>query len=70
MCPCRAFLGISLFFLEMWDRLRPKHPENYKNPNIWRGKKKGIRKMLGRGTLNTCATFQGPYLKNGVDIGL
>ena len=26
--------------------------------------------MLGRGTLNTCAKFQGLSLKNGVDITL
>ena len=30
--------------------------------------KKPIRKGLGRGTLNTCANFQGLSLKNGVDI--
>ena len=27
-----------------------------------------IRKRLGRDTLNTCAKFQGPSFKNGVDI--
>ena len=31
-------------------------------------KKKSIRQRLGKGTLNTCAKFQGPTLKNGVDI--
>ena len=30
--------------------------------------KKPIRKGLDRGTLNTCANFQGLSLKNGVDI--
>ena len=30
--------------------------------------KKNIRKGLGKGTLNTCAKFQGLTLKNGVDI--
>ena len=29
-----------------------------------------ICKRVGRGTLNTCAKFQGLTLRNGVDIGL
>ena len=32
------------------------------------GKKKSVR--VGRGTLNTCETFQGITLKNGVDIDI
>ena len=49
---------ILFFSLEMCDPIRPEYHKKYKNPsNIWR--KKIIRKMLGRGTLNTCAIFQG-----------
>ena len=30
--------------------------------------KNPIRKRLGKGTLNTCAKFQGLTLKNGVEV--
>ena len=54
--------------LEMWDPLRPKYP---KNPNIrQKSKIKNISNRLGKGTLNTCAKFQGLSLKNGDDIKL
>ena len=43
-----------------------------KRPHIFGEKKQEknvyIRKRLGKGTLNTCAKFQGLTLKNGVDI--
>ena len=61
------------FSLEIWDPLRPKYPKKYKTQISGEKKKKikiPIRKRLGRGTLNTCAKFQGLSLKNGVDIGL
>ena len=39
-----------------------------KRPHISSEKKKKHRTRLGKGTLNTCAKFQGLTLKNGVDI--
>ena len=52
--------------------LKTQKEQKYENPNIWRGKKKKRKRSLtvGRGTLNTCAKFEGLSLKNGVDIGL
>ena len=74
MCPCQAFYECFFSFsLEIWDPLRPKYPKKYKTQISGEKKKKRkipIRKRLGRGTLNTCAKFQGLSLKNGVDIGL
>ena len=60
--PLPSLLWFIFFSLEMWDRLRPKYPEKYKNPNIWRGKKKKKSKKARRGhTKHTrvCAKFQG-----------
>ena len=66
MRPCIAFDErgfILLFSLKLWDPLRPKYPKKNRNPNIRRKKRKQktpvTRKMLGRGTLNPCAKFQG-----------
>ena len=47
-----------LYFRDIWVLRDPTFP----------AEKKNIGKSLGRGKLNTCATFQGPSLKNGVDI--
>ena len=55
--------------LEMWEPLRPKYPKNYKNPK-YLSKKKNFCKTLGRGTLNTCAIFQGHLSESGVDTAL
>ena len=58
----------------MWDPLRPKYLQKRQKPKYLAEKKrkrrKDIRKRLGRGTLNTCAKFQGLPPKNGVDVGL
>ena len=52
-----------MFFFRWKCRRRPKYPKKDKNRNIWRKKNKpkpkNIRERLGRGTLNTCAKFQG-----------
>ena len=59
----------------MRDPLGPKYLRKYKNPNIWRKKrkkrKKNSRKRLGMDTHSTrVQDLRGLYLKNGVDIGL
>ena len=66
MCPCRSFY-VFFFSLEMWDPLRPKYPKKYKKRKNLAGKK-NIRKRLGRGTLNTCAKFQGIIYKKGCGL--
>ena len=46
----------------MWDPLRPKYPPKKQKPKYLAKKKekeKTVRQRLGRGTLNTCAKFQG-----------
>ena len=66
------FLFFCFFSTEIWDPLRPKYPPKTQKPKYLaekkRKKKKPIRERLGRGTLNTCAKFQGLSLQNGVDI--
>ena len=63
MCPCRAFyewgfflffsrdIGVLVFVWDVWVLRDPRFPAKKKK------EKKGER--LGRGTLNTCAKFQG-----------
>ena len=53
----------SVFFWDIWGLKRP-HIFGEKKKN----KKKSTRKRLGKGTLNTCAKFQGLTLKNDVGI--
>ena len=70
MCPCRAFhewvfvlfffppdIWVFVFFWIFGSEGIPHFQQNIL-----------ISKRLGRGTLNTCAKFQGLSLKNGVDI--
>ena len=74
MCPSRAFFEwvffcLVLFFAEnvgsLKTQISPKKCKKPKYLNINITKKNRWR--LGRGTLNTCAKFQGLTLKNGVD---
>ena len=63
--PSLRRIGFFLFFfvsLEMWNPLTPKYLQKYKNKNK-SGKKKTNENenpiRTSRGTLNTCAKFQG-----------
>ena len=58
------------FFFFLWKcgiPLDPNIPKNTKNAKISQ-EKKNIRKRLGRGTLNTCAKFQGIIYKKGCGL--
>ena len=73
MCPCRAF--DEVFFLDfffpsdIWVFVFFGGYLGLKKPHIFgEEKQKPIRKRLGKGTLNTCAKFQGLTLKKAVDI--
>ena len=59
MCPCRAFYDFCFSLRRKCGipfKTQTSH-KKYKKNIIWR--KTHIRKRLGRGTLNTCAKFQG-----------
>ena len=57
-------IWVFVFFGDIWVLRDPK----FSAKETINKKKKSIRQRLGKGTLNTCAKFQGPTLKNGVDI--
>ena len=59
------YLGLKYFYIVglIWVLRDPTFPAKNKTKQ-----KQNIRKRLGRGTLNACAKFQGPFLQNGVDI--
>ena len=70
VCPCQACNGCFCFFsfrqILRFSFFRGIFVSE-ETPHF-RRKKKNIRERLGKGTVSTCAKFQGLTLKNGVDI--